>query len=528
MNNPETLHDTGRKTMYRFTAICFIFALVACAPEPQPRDFSELDIETLQTLMEQGELSSEQLTGFYLDRIDTVDRNGPALNSIIEVNPDALDIARALDRERAVSGARGPLHGIPVVLKANIDTADRMDTTAGSLALVGHKAPADAFLVAQLREAGAVLLAKANLSEWANFRSTKSSSGWSSVGGQTRNAYDPSRNPCGSSSGSAVAVAASLASVAIGTETDGSIVCPSSVNGIVGIKPSLGLVSRSGIIPIAHSQDTAGPMARTVRDAAILLNAIVAKDEQDPAVGLFPGEVPDFTAGLIPDALQGARIGVIRSYGGAGNDARVDAILDSAAKTLEAHGAEIVDGIEIDTEGMDDAEYEVLLYEFKADLNAWLEQSGAPLSTLAEIIAFNRENADRVMPIFQQEILEAAQQKGPLSEPAYLDALATSKRIAQQGIDDVMAEHGLDALVAPTRGPAWMTDHVNGDQSAGIYSSSYAAVSGYASITVPAGQVAGLPIGISFIGGALSDARLIGYAFAFEQVSAARRPPPLD
>ena len=519
---------------HRFKAICLALALAlslalaACAPEPQPRDFCELDFVALQALMYQGELTSVQLTSFYLVRFDAVDRNGPGLNSIIEVNPDALEIARALDRERATSGTRGPLHGIPVVLKANIDTADRMDTTAGSLALAGHKAPADSFLVARLREAGAVLLAKANLSEWANFRSTKSSSGWSSVGGQTRNAYDPSRNPCGSSSGSAVAVAASLTSVAIGTETDGSIVCPSSVNGIVGIKPSLGLVSRSGIIPLAHSQDTAGPMARTVRDAAILLNAIVAKDEQDPASELFPRELPDFTASLTPDALQGARIGVIRNYGGVGNDARVDAILDAAVKTLQARGAEIVDGIEIETEGMGDAEYAVLLYEFKADLNAYLKQSGAPLATLADIIAFNRANADRVMPIFQQEILEEAEEKGPLTETDYLEALATSKRIAQHGIDDAMTEHGLDALVAPTGGPAWMTDHVNGDQSSGIYSSSYAAVSGYASITVPAGQVAGLPIGISFIGGAFSDARVIGYAFAFEQASDARQPPPLD
>jgi amidase len=514
--------------MYRYLTIFLLFALVGCAPQPESRDFSELDIETLQSMMAQGELTAEQLTRFYLDRIDAVDRNGPALNSIIEVNPDALEIARALDRERAASGPRSPLHGIPVVLKANIDTADRMDTTAGSLALAGHKAPEDAFLVARLRDAGAVILAKANLSEWANFRSTMSSSGWSSIGGQTRNPYDPSRNPCGSSSGSAVAVAASLTSVAVGTETDGSVVCPSSVNGIVGIKPSLGLISRSGIIPIAHSQDTAGPMARTVKDAALLLNAMVGRDENDPAKDLFPAQRPDFTAGLAPDALQGARIGVIRNYDGAGNDARVDALLDAAVATLQALGAETVDGIEIETEGMGEAEYEVLLYEFKADLNAYLEQSGAPLATLADIIAFNRANADRVMPIFQQEILEEAQDKGPLTETEYLEALASSKRIAQQGIDEAMAEHGLDALVAPTGGPAWLTDHINGDQSSGIYSSSYAAVSGYASITVPAGQVSGLPIGMSFIGGTLSDARLIGYAFAFEQASEARQPPPLD
>jgi amidase len=528
MKNHECLSDEESNMMQRLTLLLALFVITACAPDRPAQDFSERDIDSLQSSMAQGELTSEQLTRFYLDRIDAIDRRGPALNSIIELNPDALEIARALDRERSASGPRGPLHGIPVVLKANIDTGDRMGTSAGSLALAGHKAPADAYLVARLRDAGAVILGKANLSEWANFRSTMSSSGWSSVGGQTRNAYDPRRNPCGSSSGSAVAVAASLASVAVGTETDGSIVCPSSVNGIVGIKPSLGVVSRRGIIPLAHSQDTAGPMARSVRDAAVLLNAMAAKDGSDPASALFPGDIPDFTAGLTRDALQGARIGVIRNYGGAGNDARVDAILDATVKTLQSLGAEIIDGIEIETAGMGAAEHEVLLYEFKADLNAYLEQSGAALASLAEIIDFNRENADRVMPIFQQEIFEAAQEKGPLSEPAYLEALANSKRIAQLGIDGAMAEHRLDALVAPTQGPAWMTDHVNGDQSSGIYSSSYAAVSGYASVTVPAGHVSGLPIGMSFIGQAFSDASLIGFAFAFEQESGARQPPLFD
>ena len=313
--------------------------------EPESHDYSELDIETLQALMEQGELTSEQLTEFYLDRIESVDRNGPALNSIIEVNPEALAIAKALDQERAASGPRGPMHGIPVVLKANIDTADQMDTTAGSLALAGHKAPADAFMVGKLRESGAVILAKANLSEWANFRSTKSSSGWSSIGGQTKNPYDLLRNPCGSSSGSAVSVATNLTSVAIGTETDGSVVCPASANGIVGIKPSLGLVSRGGIIPIAHSQDTAGPMGRTVKDAAILMNVMVGRDENDPMADAFPADVSDFVAELATDALQGARIGVIRNYSGAGDDARVDAIFDDSVEQLRVLGAEVIDSI---------------------------------------------------------------------------------------------------------------------------------------------------------------------------------------
>lgn len=511
--------------MNRLVLLFFILALAACEPASELRDYSELDIEALQTLMEQGELTSERLTEFYLDRIDSIDRNGPALNSIIEANPDALAIARALDRERATSGPRGPMHGIPVVLKANIDTADKMDTTAGSLAMVGHKASIDAFIVTRLRESGAVVLAKANLSEWANMRSTMSSSGWSSIGGQTKNPYDLLRSPCGSSSGSAVSVAAGLTSVAVGTETDGSIVCPASANGIVGIKPSLGLVSRAGIIPISHSQDTAGPMARTVKDAAILLNAIVGRDQNDPLADAFPSEVPDFTARLTVDALKGARIGVIRNYDGVGDDARVDAILDGSVEQLRALGAEIIDPVNIETEGMGAAENEVLHYEFKADLNAYLKQSGAPISTLADLIKFNSANADRVMPIFQQETLEEAEQKGPLTDAEYIEALATSKRISQQGIDSTMHEHNLDALIAPTLGPAGMIDHVNGDQWSGAYTASYAAVSGYASISVPSGFVSGLPVGISFIGGAFSDAALIRYAFAFEQATRIRRPP---
>ena len=501
--------------------------LAGCAPEAGQVEYKEYDIETLQGLMQKGELSSRLLTEYYLEGLESIDRGGPGLNAIIEVNPQAIEIAAALDEERQATGPRGPMHGIPVVLKANIDTADKMTTTAGSLAMAGHRPPVDAFLVARLRAAGAVILAKANLSEWANFRSTSSSSGWSSIGGQTKNPYDLRRNPCGSSSGSAVAVAASLASVAVGTETNGSVVCPASVNGIVGIKPSLGLVSRSGIIPIAHSQDTAGPMGRTVKDAAILLTAMVGADPADPLAHSFPESVPDYAANLTTDALNGARIGVLRSHRGAGVDARVDKIVEDSILTLKSLGAEIVDPVEIDTEGMRDAQREVLYYEFKSDLNDYLESSGAPIKSMVDIIEFNKSHAETVMPFFGQERMLAAQSKGPLSEPDYLEALATSKRIAKTGIDNALRIHNLDALIAPTRGPAWLTDHINGDQSSGISSSSLAAVSGYASITIPAGDVVGLPIGISFIGAAFSDAKLIQFAYSFEQAGYLRQPPRL-
>jgi len=513
----------------------FFLLLVACsdntvqvAKKEIVVDYSEYDIESLQSLMAQGELSSRQLTQFYLDRIEAIDRNGPTLNSIIELNPQALEIAAALDAERLASGPRGPMHGIPVVLKANIDTADEMETTAGSLALKGHHPPTDAFMVTQMRAAGAVILAKANLSEWANFRSTESSSGWSSIGGQTTNAYDPLRNPCGSSSGSAVSVAASLTSVAVGTETNGSVVCPASVNGIVGIKPTLGLVSRTGIIPIAHSQDTAGPMGRTVKDAALLLNAMVGRDPADPLADIFPDPLPDFAENLSKDALDGARIGVLRGYRGAGNDLRVDQILEDSIATLKSLGAEIVDPVDIDTQGMGDAQREVLYYEFKTDLNTYLENSGAPIKSMADIIEFNDTHAATVMPFFGQERMLAAQAKGTLSDPEYLEALSNSKRISQTGINTALEAHNLDALIAPTRGPAWMTDNVSGDHSSGISSSSLAAISGYASITLPAGDILGLPIGISFIGAEFSDAKLIQFAYAFEQAGYRRKPPLVD
>jgi len=516
-------------------ALLYVVMLCACSPGEQTveeqviaPDYTEYDIVTLQNLMQTGELSAFELARFYLDRIEAIDRNGPGLNSIIEINPDALQIAASLDEERVTSGPRGSMHGIPVVLKANIDTADQMETTAGSLALKGHRPPVDAFMVKKLREAGAVILAKANLSEWANFRSGDSSSGWSSIGGQTNNPYDTRRNPCGSSAGSAVAVAASLTSVAVGTETNGSVVCPSSVSGIVGIKPTLGLVSRSGIIPIAHSQDTAGPMGRTVQDAAILLNAMVGRDVADPLAEEFPENLSDFAAGLSKDALQGTRIGVYRGHYGAGRDDRVEQIVEDSIVTLQSLGAEIVDPVEIDTEGMSDAQREVLRYEFKADLAAYLENSGATLKTLEEIIVFNEANAETVMPFFGQDRMTASQEKGPLTDEIYLQALADAKRISQEGLNNALQAHSLNALIAPTRGPAWLTDHINGDQGIGVSSSSLAAVSGYASITVPAGSVSGLPIGLSFIGGAFSDAQLIKLAYAFEQAGYQRVPPALD
>ena len=510
--------------MQRFLPLLLLGLLGACSEEP--RDFEEASIAELHDQMQRGELRVEELTAWYLERIETIDAAGVALNAIIEVNPDAIAIARSLDEEWRLSGPRGPLHGIPVVLKANIDTADRMHTHAGSLALASHQPPRDAFVVSRLRDSGAVILGKANLSEWANFRSTHSSSGWSSIGGQTRNPYDTARNPCGSSSGSAVAVAANLASVAVGTETDGSVVCPSGVNGIVGIKPTLGLVSRSGIIPIAHSQDTAGPMARTVRDAAILLSAMTGIDADDPASMKAPETVPDYTANLAADGLQGRRIGVLRTYTGAGSNPQVEALFEDSIAVLREQGAEIADPVEIDTSGIGAAELEVLYYEFKADLNRYLEQSDAPVGSLAAIIRFNEANAETVMPFFGQEHMLAANDKGPLTDPGYREALEASGAAMRDRLTAAMDEHGLDALVAPTNGPAWMTDHVNGDNFE-VGSSSFAAVSGFPNVTVPAGFIAGLPVGMSFIGRAFTEKDLIEMAYAFEQATLARRPPEL-
>jgi amidase len=503
-------------------ATCLLLA--ACSNPSQ--DFSESTIAELHDSMQRGELTSEQLIAWYIQRIDDVDRAGPTLNAIIELNPDALMTARALDEEWQRSGPRGPMHGIPVVLKANIDTADKMHTTAGSLALAQHIPRKDAFIVSRLRDAGAVILGKANLSEWANFRSDRSSSGWSSIGGQTRNPYDTTRNPCGSSSGSAVSVSANLTVVAIGTETDGSVVCPSGINGVVGIKPSLGLISFSGIIPIAHSQDTAGPMARTVRDAAILLGAMTGTDVDDSLSAVFENTPADFTSKLAADALRGKRVGVIRSFYGSGSNPEVEAILASSIDALKAQGAEVLDNIMLEIDGMRAAEGVVLDYEFKADLALYFKKSNAPFQTLAEIIEFNAANADTVMPIFGQDRMHGADESGELTDQAYLDALQASKRISQSAIDSVLQEHDLDVLIAPTNGPAWKTDHVNGD-TFHIGSSSYAAVSGYPSVTVPAGFATGLPIGMSFIGTMKSDKALIEIAYAFEQATRVRQAPDL-
>lgn len=512
----------NRLFMRRLVPVVALF-ITACA-SVAPQNLAERDISSLQAAMQNGELTSRQLVRYYLERIRTIDRAGPELDAVIEINPDALTIADAMDAERRARGPRGPLHGIPVLLKANIDTGDSMATSAGSLALADHHAPDDAFIVAALRDAGAVILGKTNLSEWANFRSSQSSSGWSSIGGQTKNPYDPRRNPCGSSSGSAVAVAADLTVVAVGTETDGSVICPAGINGIVGIKPTLGLVSRDGIIPIAHSQDTAGPMARNVRDAAILLTAMAARDASDPAAAGRDSAVPDYVAALRKDALAGKRIGVLRSYSGAGSDERIERIFSDSVAMLKQAGAEIVDPVEIDTEGIDDAEYQVLLYEFKADLDAYLQSSGAPVDSLAQVIEFNAAHADAVMPFFGQDIMELAQSKGSLTDAAYLQALADSKQKMQKSIDEALRTHRLDALVAPSNGAAWLTDHILSDHYS-VGSSSFAAVSGYANITVPAGYISGLPVGISFIGGAFSEQALISFAYAFEAANRARRPP---
>ena len=488
-------------------------------------DFAEAGIPEIHDQMQRGELSAEELVEWYIERIAAIDSAGPRLNSIIEVNPDAVGIARSLDDEWKQSGPRGPLHGIPVVLKANIDTADQMYTSAGSVALAEHAPPTDAFLVKRLRDAGVVILGKSNLSEWANFRSTRSSSGWSSVGGQTRNPYDRSRSPDGSSSGSAVAVAANLTVVAIGTETDGSIVGPAGTNGVVGIKPTLGLISRSGIIPIAHSQDTPGPIARTVRDAAMLLTAMTGIDADDEATA--HAEIHhDYSSNLTADGLRKKRIGVIRSYQGAGSNPDVDAILESSIEAIRASGAEIVDPIDYEAANMLEVEYEVLLYEFRADLNRYLENSKAPIQSLADLIEYNDTHAATVMPFFGQDIFLAANEKGPLTDPEYLEALATGQRLARATIDDAMSQHGLDALIAPTNGPAWMIDPVNGDNY-WISSSSLAAISGYPNVTVPAGHVKGLPIGLSFIGKAWNERQLIEIAYAFEQATTARRAPIL-
>ena len=509
-----------------------LISLAGAVPQPsrQPDSFEldEVTIQQMQQWMTAGRYTSRRLTEMYLERIEQIDRAGPRLQSISEVNPDAIAIASALDGERKSKGPRGPLHGIPIVIKDNIDTADRMTTTAGSLALAGSIAPGDAFVVERLRAAGAVILAKTNLSEWANFRSTKSSSGWSARGGQVKNPYALDRTPCGSSSGSGTAVAANLAAAGVGTETDGSIVCPSGVAALVGIKPTVGRVSRSGIIPISRTQDTAGPMARTVADAAVLLEVMQGRDPRDTATMVRgASRFFDSRTALDTKALAGARIGVARKRY-FGYSPATDRVVERALEDLKAQGAVLVDPADIPTASrLDDCEMEVLLYEFKAGLNAYLgaRPPSVRVRSLSALIEFNERERAREMPFFGQEILRMAEAKGPLSSPEYRRALATCRtRATTLGIDAVLRKHRLDAIVAPTGSPAWPTDLVNGDHFLGA-SSTPAAVAGYPNVTVPAGDVHGLPVGISFIGSAWSESKLVALAYAYEQATKHRRTP---
>jgi amidase len=488
----------------------------------------EATIAGLTAAMADGRLTAAALAERYLGRIERLDRRGPALRSVIEVNPDAVEIAERLDRERIERGPRGPLHGVPVLLKDNIDTHDRMQTTAGSLALAGEPAGQDATTAARLREAGAVILGKANLSEWANFRSTHSSSGWSARGGQCRNPYVLDRNPCGSSSGSAAAVSANLCAAALGTETDGSIVCPSNASGVVGIKPTVGLVSRAGVVPVSHSQDTVGPHGRTVADAAAVLGAIVGPDPRDgsTAAGASAAQA-DYTRFLDAGGLRGARIGVARTTG-FGRSPKVDAVMEEAIRALREAGATVVDPADIPTQAQVGGENEttVLLFDFKHDLNTYLAtRTGVPVRTLADAIEFNRSHAAEELAWFGQERFEQAEATTDLSDPRYVEALTQGRSLArEQGIDAVLAEHRLDALVAPTGGPAWVIDLVDGDRfSTG--SSTAPAQAGYPIVTVPAGFSHGLPVGISFIGRAWSERTLIRLAYAFEQCTRVRRRP---
>jgi amidase len=490
-------------------------------------ELDEMSISDFQKAFKEGETSAERIVELYLKRIEEIDRDGPCLRAILEINPEATEIAAALDRERKANGPRGPLHGIPVVVKDNFDTADQMTTTAGSMALEGSIPASDSFVVRNLREAGAVILAKANLSEWANFRSTRSSSGWSARGGQCRNPYVLDRNPCGSSSGSAVAVSAQLCAVAIGTETDGSIVCPSNANGVVGLKPTVGLVSRSGIVPISSSQDTAGPIARTVSDAAILLGIMAGVDSSDSATQTR--RVPagkDYSQTLDVAGLKGARIGIARQFFGFSQ--KVDRLMEEAISEMKRQGAEILDPADIPTRGkFGDSEFKVMLYEFKANLNKYLSglSPEVRVRSLEELIQFNEEHRQIEMPFFGQEIFLEAQKKGPLTSIEYREALARNHRLARtEGIDYLMDELRLDAIAAPTGGPAWKTDLVNGDPSSGG-SSSPAAVAGYPNISVPLGFVHDLPVGISFFGRAWSESTLIRIAYSYEQATQVRTPP---
>lgn len=522
--------------MRRLVLLLALSVLAACKPTPTPTpatpgaasaapalDVAELSATEARSKLASGELTSRALTQAYLDRIASVDKAGPTLNSVIELNPDALKEADVLDAERKAGKVRGPMHGIPVLLKDNIDAVG-MANSAGSLALADNRPAKDAFIVARLRAAGAVILGKTNLSEWANFRSSRSTSGWSSRGGQTRNAYVLDRNPCGSSAGTGTAIAASLASIGVGTETDGSIICPASVSGLVGLKPTVGLVSRNGIIPISISQDTAGPMGRNVSDVAMLLNALAGVDEADPAGHAAAGNIPDdYSAFLKTDSLKGKRFGLLRQAMGYHPD--VDAATEKSIAALKSAGAEVID-VKIDTYDKWNApEYEVLLYEFKDGLNSYLKSAGSPHASLEALIAWNKANADKAMPIFGQEIFELAQSKGSLTDPAYIKARNDARRLAgKEGLIAVLDKNNLDALIAPSMSPAWLTDPVLADHFVGA-GYGIAAVAGTPSITVPMGDVRELPIGLAFMGRAYSEPELLGFAYAFEQATKARKPP---
>ena len=524
--------------MRRLVLLLALSVLAACKPAPSPPpaapgapgasiapalQVAELSATDARNKLESGELTSRALTQAYLDRIASVDKAGPTLNAVIELNPGALKEADAMDAERKAGKVRGPMHGIPVLLKDNIDAVG-MANSAGSLALADNRPTRDAFIVARLRAAGAVILGKTNLSEWANFRSSRSTSGWSSRGGQTRNAYVLDRNPCGSSAGTGTAIAASLASIGVGTETDGSIICPASVNGLVGLKPTVGLVSRNGIIPISISQDTAGPMGRNVADVAMLLNALAGVDEADPAGHAAAGNIPeDYSAFLKTDSLKGKRFGLLRQAMGYHPD--VDAATEKSITALKAAGAEVLD-VKIDSYDKWNApEYEVLLYEFKDGLNTYLKNAGSPHASLEALIAWNKANADKAMPLFGQEIFELAQSKGSLADPAYIKARNDARRLAgKEGLIAVLDKNNLDALIAPSMSPAWLTDPVLADHFVGA-GYGVAAVAGTPSITVPMGDVRELPLGLAFMGRAYSEPELLGFAYAFEQATKARKPP---
>jgi amidase len=530
-----------RRSFLKVTALSATAAFVSAGcktiTEPSPKsglsiapksfELEETTLQQIQHSLEKGKYSSVKLAKIYLERIQEIDKRGPALNSVLELNPDAMAIATALDKERQIKGPRSPLHGIPVLIKDNIDTRDRMTTTAGSLALEGSIALKDSGVARRLKEAGMVILGKTNLSEWANFRGTRSTSGWSGRGGQTRNPYALDRNPSGSSSGSAVAVSANLCPVAVGTETDGSILSPSSFNGIVGIKPTVGLISRAGIIPISHTQDTAGPMARTVADAAMLLGILAGPDPADLATTPAAQNAHrTYTQFLDPNGLKGARIGVARKL--FGTSKTVEKILNELLEQMKKEGAIVVDPVDLPTTGkFGNNEFQVMLYEFKAGLNAYLASLGpnAPVKTLKDVIEFNERQRDKELQWFGQEDLTMAEEKGPLTDEPYLKALETCARLSRtEGIDAIMDKHQLDALVAPTTGPAHVTDYLYGDRGSGG-STWPAAVAGYPSITVPAGFVLGLPVGISFFGRAWSEPKLVQIAYAFEQATLVRKKP---